>query len=120
MQTGNDYCIAVIFHGSILKYSDKKHGVEMKKIDDFIEKYKIKPSECIYHTMRDTPNKQNKLTGKIRVLVPKSDGRARVEYKCPECGHEAYTEAEWKRPFSVICEKCGFRIKVPKLKGKKD
>ena len=87
----------------------------MTKIDDYIRENAVKPRDCLYHTNRSALNKAGKGTGKIRVLAAK-DGIARVEYKCPECGHEAYTEQEWKRPFYVKCEKCGFKITVPKMR----
>ena len=87
----------------------------MSKIQDFIAKNSIKPSDCLYHTNRTIRNKEKQPTGSIRVLATK-DGKARVEYKCPECFHSDYAEQEWKRPFSVRCEKCGLKITVPKLR----
>lgn len=89
----------------------------MSKIQDFIIKNNIKPSDCLYHTNRDAKNSKKQPKGKIRVLVAKSDGIARIEYKCPECGYEAYTETEWKRPFYVKCQKCNFKISVPKMRA---
>ncbi|MEM7819218.1 MAG: hypothetical protein QXD48_00105 [Candidatus Aenigmatarchaeota archaeon] len=88
----------------------------MSKIQEFIEKNKIKPSDCIYHTNRTVKNSKKQLTGKIRVLVAKSDMIARCEYICPECKHEGYKETEWKRPFYVKCEKCNFKISVPRMR----
>jgi len=90
--------------------------MELKKIQEFVAQTGLKPSDCLYHTYRDAKNSRKETTGKIRVLVPKSDAIARVEYVCPECGHYAFTEKEWKRPFSVNCEKCGFRITIPKMR----
>jgi predicted RNA-binding Zn-ribbon protein involved in translation (DUF1610 family) len=52
----------------------------------------------------------------MRVLVERGSTEAHAEYICPECQHYAYTKAEWKRPFSVKCEKCGFKVSVPKLR----
>jgi DNA-directed RNA polymerase subunit RPC12/RpoP len=89
---------------------------KIKKINEFIAKTGIKPSECLYHTWRFVKNKKMKDNGVIRVLVPKSDGIARVEYICPECGHYGYLETEWKRPFFVRCEKCKYKINVPKMR----
>lgn len=89
---------------------------ELKKIQEFIVKNNILPKDCLYHTNRTAKNSRKQPTGKIRVLVPKSDGKARAEYICPECGFYGYTETEWKRPFSVKCEKCGFKISVPKMR----
>lgn len=88
----------------------------MSKIQDFVIKNNIKPKECVYHTWRDTKNSKKQPTGKIRVLVPPNSTIAMVEYTCPECKHSAYAEEQWKRPFSVKCAKCGFKISVPKLK----
>lgn len=86
-------------------------------IAELIKKEKIRPSDCLYHTNRQPLNKQKQRAGKIRVLVwKKEEPKARVEYICPECGHEEYTEETWKRPFSVKCSKCGYRIRVPKMK----
>lgn len=84
------------------------------RISKFIAENKIKPSDCNYHTLRTLEN-----GGKVRVLVW-NDNVARAEYICPACGCYGYREQEWKKPFSVKCEKCGFVIKVPKLKGKKE
>lgn len=86
------------------------------KIDEYVKQNSIKPSDCIYHTNRSTRDSKGGFTGKIRVLVPKADSIARCEYVCPECKHAAYAEQEWKRPFSIKCEKCGYRISVPKMK----
>jgi DNA-directed RNA polymerase subunit RPC12/RpoP len=88
----------------------------MGKIQEYIIKHNIKPSECAYHTWRDVKNSKKQIAGKIRVLVPKGSSVAMVEYTCPECKHSAYREEQWKRPFSVKCEKCGFRISVSKMK----
>ncbi len=90
--------------------------MELHKIADFIKKNKVTPKDVIYHTWRDGKNKKGEISGKIRIIVMKSDGIARVEYICPECGHYGYLETEWKRPFSFKCEKCGYRIRVPRLK----
>lgn len=88
----------------------------MSKIDDIISKNKILPSDCLYHTNRTAKNKNMQPTGKIRVLALKKDGIARVEYICPECKNEDYAEVPWKKPFSVKCVKCGFLIRVPKMR----
>lgn len=88
----------------------------MSKIDDYIKQNSVKPSDCLYHTNRTALNKSGATAGRIRVLALKSDSIARCEYACPECKYEAYAEQPWKRPFSVKCEKCGYRINVPKLK----
>lgn len=89
----------------------------MKRLDEFIAKNNIRPADCVYHTSRTPKNSRNEPKGQIRVLVPKSDGRARAEYICPECGAYGYAEAEWKRPFYVKCEKCSFKMSVPKMRA---
>ena len=89
---------------------------EFKKIDEFVQKNNILPRDCAYHTWRDALNKENKATGKMRILVPKSDNIARIEYICPECNKYGYLEIAWKRPFSYKCQACGFLIRVPKMK----
>ncbi|MBS3055989.1 MAG: hypothetical protein J4473_00995 [Candidatus Aenigmarchaeota archaeon] len=83
------------------------------KIQEYIEKHKIKSSDCQYHTNRTVKGKKG--IGKMRVLVH-MNGVAMVEYTCPECAHISYTEEKWKRPFSIKCEKCGVKISVPKLR----
>lgn len=88
----------------------------MGKIQDYVASNNVRPKDCVYHTWRDAKNSKKQPTGKIRVLVPPAGSMAMVEYTCPECKHSAYKEEAWKRPFSVKCEKCGFRIGVPKMK----
>lgn len=90
--------------------------MELHKIAEFIKKNKITPKDVIYHTWRDGKKRNGEIGGKIRIIVLKKDGIARVEYICPECGHYGYLETEWKRPFSFKCEECGFRIRVPRLR----
>lgn len=86
----------------------------MGKIDEIIREKALKPKDCTYHTNRLALNKKKQSAGKIRVLA--LEETAHVEYTCPECENESYKEQPWKRPFSVKCEKCGFRITVPKMK----
>ena len=86
------------------------------RIQSFIQERGIKPSGCAYHTQRTVNSRKGEPSGKIRVLVIKGEALARAEYVCPECRHYGYAEQEWKRPFSIKCEKCGFLIKVPKMK----
>ncbi len=88
----------------------------MGKIQDYVIKNNVKPSDCAYHTWRDVKNSNKEIAGKIRVLVPKGSTTAMVEYTCPECKHTAYKEEPWKRPFSTKCDKCGFKLSVPKLR----
>ncbi len=88
----------------------------MSRIDDYVKQNSVLPKDCLYHTNRSARNAEGEFTGTIRVLVPKSDSIARCEYMCPECKHSAYAEQEWKRPFYIKCEKCGYKISVPKMR----
>jgi predicted RNA-binding Zn-ribbon protein involved in translation (DUF1610 family) len=67
-------------------------------------------------------NSKDEERGKLLVLVRKGSETAEVDYVCPECGLSAHTETEWIRPFAVKCSKCGFVLKLPRLKDeiKKD
>ncbi|OYT42762.1 MAG: hypothetical protein B6U88_02795 [Candidatus Aenigmarchaeota archaeon ex4484_56] len=82
--------------------------MEFNKIQKIIEKKKITSKDCEYHTIRKLDN------GKIRVLV--INNTAYVEFICPNCKSYEYIEKEWKRPFSVKCPKCGYLIRVQKMK----
>ena len=86
----------------------------MSKIAEYIRKHNLKPSDCVYHTNRILRDEKGREKGRIRVLVHTSI--AMVEYKCPACGYEGYQEKQWKRPFSVKCEKCGHLIRVPRMR----
>jgi DNA-directed RNA polymerase subunit RPC12/RpoP len=83
----------------------------MGKIDELVKQKNLSPHDLAYHTSRSIKPK-----GKIRVLVPKEDNIARVEYICPKCMRQDYTEQPWKRPFSLKCTSCSFKISVPKMK----
>jgi len=61
-------------------------------------------------------NSKGKETGKMRVVVKVGSDTAEVDYTCPECGFSEHTEKPWKRPFSVKCSKCGFIMRLPRLK----
>ena len=90
---------------------------ELKKIEEFIAKNNIKARDCLYHTNRSASNSKGEPKGQIRALVWKNDPKnARIEYQCPECGNYGYTETEWKRPLYTKCEKCSFKISVPKMR----
>jgi peptide subunit release factor 1 (eRF1) len=75
-----------------------------------------------YVTNRTLENRNGEVKGRIKVLVPNDSETAQVDYVCPECGFSAHNEQEWKRPFVVVCSKCGAKLKIPKLKDdiKKD
>ncbi len=69
-----------------------------------------------YVTNRSVGNNAGEKTGKIRVFVKVGSDTAGVDYVCPECSNSDHTEKEWKRPFSVKCSKCGFLIRLPRMK----
>lgn len=92
--------------------------LEEGKIVEKIKKGEIGKGNLLYHTVREVENSEGEKTGNIRVLAMKEDEIARTEYICPECQNHGYIEKEWKRPFSVKCENCGNRIKVPRIKDK--
>ncbi|HDD45972.1 MAG TPA: hypothetical protein ENG42_00710 [Candidatus Aenigmarchaeota archaeon] len=69
-----------------------------------------------YITNRTLVSKSGEERGRIRVIVRANSDIAEVDYKCPECLHEEHVEKPWKRPFSVKCSKCGFLIRLPRLK----
>ena len=54
--------------------------------------------------------------GRIAVRVKTGSDTAEVQYACPGCGFSERTETPWRRPFSVKCSKCGFLMRLPKLK----
>jgi predicted RNA-binding Zn-ribbon protein involved in translation (DUF1610 family) len=92
-----------------------------EKIQNMIVQKGIKAADCEYHTIRVLEN-----NGKIRGLVLKGEKTIHIEYICPSCGHYDYTQQEWKKAskgakykFETKCSKCGFLIKVSKLKGAK-
>ncbi len=88
----------------------------LKKIAEMIRKEGIRPSDAIYHTWRDLANRKGEIRGKLRIIVLKADGMARVEYICPYCEEYGYLEAAWARPFKFKCQSCGKTIHVPKMK----
>jgi len=76
-----------------------------------------------YITTRDL---EGKSAGKIRILKLGEESQAMVEYTCPECSFSEKTKQDWKEPFvqgtgtkqtfHLNCKKCGFEIKLLKLK----
>jgi transcription elongation factor Elf1 len=54
---------------------------------------------------------------KVKVWVFNDEPKtANVEYSCPYCGHNDAKQIKQEKPLIVICDKCGKKIKVPKLK----
>ncbi len=69
-----------------------------------------------YVTNRTVVIKDGEEKGRIKVLVKEGSDIAETDYVCPECGFCGHVEPEWKRPFSVKCSKCGFLMKLRRLK----
>jgi peptide subunit release factor 1 (eRF1) len=93
----------------------------MDEINKIIAEKKLKAADAEYHTIRVLEN-----GGKIRALVVKGDNTLHIEYVCPNCQHSAYKKQPWiqvskqaRYRFSTKCDKCGFEMKVEKLKGGK-
>jgi ribosomal protein S27AE len=91
------------------------------EIEKIIKERKLTLADCDYHTLRTLEN-----GGKLRALVLKGEKIAHVEFICPKCGNYEYKTIEWKPVskaaiyrFSVTCSKCGYVIKVEKLKKAK-
>ncbi len=61
-------------------------------------------------------NSKGEEKGRMRVVVKVNSDIAETDYECPECGFNEHVELEWKRPFSVKCSKCGFLMRLPRLK----
>jgi len=65
-------------------------------------------------------------SGRIRILKLKEEADALVDYTCPECGFSERRRVPWREPlvsgsgankkFFVQCAKCGYGIKLLKLK----
>ena len=54
---------------------------------------------------------------KVKVWVFKDEPTiANVEYLCPYCNHKGAKQMPWEKPLIFNCDKCGKKIKVPKLK----
>jgi len=69
-----------------------------------------------YITNRTVQNKAGELKGKIAVLVRTGSTTAEYKYTCPECGDARDGQQEFKRPITIRCQKCGYLMKLPKLK----
>jgi hypothetical protein len=65
---------------------------------------------------RKVENGKGELTGSVKAYVPAEENTIYAEYKCPECSFSEKTSQEWKRPFNIKCRKCGYLIRIPKLK----
>lgn len=75
-----------------------------------------------YITNRTVQNKGGELKGRIALLVRAGSTTAEYKYACPECGDVRDGQQEFRRPITIRCQKCGFLMKILKLKDelKKD
>ena len=79
-----------------------------------------------YITNRELENSAGELKGRIRILKTTEEAKADVELTCPECGSSEKRKEGWAEPFvtgigkekkfNLQCSKCGFKIKLLKLK----
>jgi len=69
-----------------------------------------------YITNRVLKNKNGEEKGRLRGFVRNDSDNIEGDYECPECGHKDKINQVWKRPFNVKCSKCGFLMKIPKIK----
>ena len=76
-------------------------------------------SQFKYITNRTIPNKAGEERGKIKAVVKAGSDILEGEYICAECQFAGKVDQPFRRPLSVKCEKCGFLMRLPKLKGKK-
>ena len=61
-------------------------------------------------------NSSGQETGRLRIRVSNDSDIAEGDYTCPECGSQGPVKQEWKRPFNVKCGKCGFLMRMARLK----
>lgn len=69
-----------------------------------------------YITNRTLQNKAGKENGRIAILVRKGSVTAEYKYTCPECGDARDGQQEFRRPITIRCQKCGYLMKLAKLK----
>lgn len=79
-----------------------------------------------YITTRELGNSAGKIAGKIRIVKLREEPDADVELTCPECSNSEKRKEAWGEPFvngsgankkfNLQCNKCGFKIKILKLK----
>jgi hypothetical protein len=69
-----------------------------------------------YITNRVLHNKAGQEKGRIAIRVRTGTSTAEYNYTCPECGDQKQGQQEFQRPISVRCCKCGYLMKLPKLK----
>lgn len=73
-----------------------------------------------YITNRSLPDKAgNEDAGRVRIMVRNGSDNAEGDYTCPECKYSGKVNQVFRRPITVKCGKCGYSMRLPKLKGKK-
>lgn len=65
---------------------------------------------------RTMANRAGEQKGRLRIRVPNDSDTVEGDYLCPECGSQGQISQEWRRPFTVKCGKCGFPMRISKLK----
>ncbi len=72
-----------------------------------------------YITNRTLADKKgNEDSGRVRMMVRNGSDIAEGDYLCPECHHTGKIHQLFKRPIIVKCGKCGYSMRLPRLKGK--
>jgi ribosomal protein L37AE/L43A len=69
-----------------------------------------------YITNRTLQNARGEEKGRVAVRVKTGSATAEYNYTCPECGDSRSGQQEFRRPIMVKCQKCGYLMKLPKLK----
>lgn len=69
---------------------------------------------------------EGKTSGKVKILKLRESTEADVEFTCPDCGWSEKKKQPWSAPFvqgegktrtfHLQCSKCGFKVKLTKLK----
>lgn len=79
-----------------------------------------------YVTNREVANKAGESKGRIKIMKMREDGFAQIDLTCPECGANEKGKRDWSEPFTsgtgskqifnMKCGKCGYAMKMLKLK----
>lgn len=69
-----------------------------------------------YVTNRVLQDKAGQKKGRIAIRVKTGTATAEYNYTCPECSDSRNGTQEFHRPIMVKCQKCGFLMKLSKLK----
>ncbi len=79
-----------------------------------------------YITTRDLQDADGNAKGKIRIFKLQEESQVNIDLTCPSCGANEKRKENWSEPFTqgtgskqtfnLTCNKCGFKIKLLKLK----